>query len=153
MPEDFIEKTFSELDSFYPGSKRKRKKAKEEKPKVEVVLWEEEYFEKSINGQQLKLYTLGSLAKSINRSPKTLRNWMDEGKFPQSPYRLPDTVGKNGKTYVGRRMYSKAMVEAVVTIFTSAGILNADRVEWSTHRNLGDKITEVWTKIRTTETN
>jgi hypothetical protein len=153
LPNDFIEETFSELDAFYPGSKRKRRKPVPEKPVVEVVPWEDEYFEKFINGQKVKLYTLGSLAKAINRSPKTLRKWMEQGKFPQSPYRMPDTVGKNGKTYVGRRLYSKAMVDAVVKIFASAGLLHADRVELSTHRNLADKITEVWNEIRTTETN
>jgi len=41
----------------------------------------------------------------------------------------------------------------VVKIFASAGLLHADRVELSTHRNLADKITEVWNEIRTTETN
>lgn len=150
---DFFEETFSELDTFYPGSKRKRRKSKLEKPTVEVVPWEDEFFEKFISGKKLKLYTLGALAKAINRSPKTLRKWMEDGKFPESPYRMPDIVGKNGKTYLGRRLYSKAMVEAVVKIYTSAGLLHADKVELSTHRNLGDKITEVWNEIRTTETN
>ena len=153
MAKDFFEETFSELDTFYPGSKRKRRKSKLEKPTVEVVPWEDEFFEKFISGKKLKLYTPGSLAKAMNRSPKTLRKWMEDGKFPESPYRMPDIVGKNGKTYLGRRLYSKAMVEAVVQIYTSAGLLHADKVELSTHRNLGDKITEVWNEIRTTETN
>ena len=153
MAKDFFEETFSELDTFYPGSKRKRRKSKLEKPTVEVVPWEDEFFEKFISGKKLKLYTLGSLAKAMNRSPKTLRKWMEDGKFPESPYRMPDIVGKNGKTYLGRRLYSKAMVEAVVKNYTSAGLLHADKVELSTHRNLGDKITEVWNEIRTTETN
>ena len=153
MAKDFFEETFSELDTFYPGSKRKRRKSKLEKPTVEVVPWEDEFFEKFIGGNKLMLYTLGSLAKAMNRSPKTLRKWMEDGKFPESPYRMPDIVGKNGKTYLGRRLYSKAMVEAVVKIYTSAGLLHADKVELSTHRNLGDKITEVWNEIRTTETN
>lgn len=153
MAKDFFEETFSELDTFYPGSKRKRRKSKLEKPTVEVVPWEDEFFEKFISGKKLKLYTLGSLAKAINRSTATLRKWMEDGKFPESPYRMPDIVGKNGKTYLGRRLYSKAMVEAVVKIYTSAGLLHADKVELSTHRNLGDKITEVWNEIRTTETN
>jgi hypothetical protein len=60
LPNDFIEETFSELDAFYPGSKRKRRKPVPEKPTVEVVPWEDEYFEKFINGQKVKLYTLGS---------------------------------------------------------------------------------------------
>jgi hypothetical protein len=151
MP-DFIEETFAELDEFYPQSKRKRR-VQEKKVEVVSSSWEDEYYEKLIGGVTRKLYTLGSLAKALNRSPKTLRQWMDDGKFPSAPYRLPDTTGSNGKVYAGRRLYSKAMVDAVVKIFASAGLLNADRVDWDTHRNLVDKVAEAWEQIRADELN
>jgi hypothetical protein len=148
---DFIDQTFSELDAYYPGSKRKRREpaAPKEKPFSD---WEDEFFEKTLpNGEKVNMYTLGSLAKALNRSTKTLRLWMDEGKLPTSPYRLPSTTGKNGKEYAGRRLYSKRMVEATVEIFASSGLLDTDRVDWSLHRNLGDKIAEAWDKIRADE--
>ncbi len=147
---DFIEETFADLDNFYPGSKRKRREAPE--PVVKDTGWEDEYFEKFLpNGEKVQMYTLGSLAKALERPTKTVRYWVENGQLPTSPYRLPSKVGANGKVYVGRRLYSKAMILATVEIFARAGLLGTDRVDWSTHRNLGDKIAEAWDKIRAEE--
>lgn len=147
---DFIEETFADLDKFYPGSKRKRREAPVVEPKDSS--WEEEFFEKSLpNGKTVHMYTLGSLAKALERPTKTVRYWVENGILPTSPYRLPSKVGANGKVYVGRRLYSKAMILATVEIFAKAGLLGTDRVEWSTHRDLVDKIAEAWDKIRAEE--
>ena len=152
MP-DFFDETFAGLEEFYPGSKRKRREPPKPKEKV-VTDWEQDYFVKYLpNGQAVHMYTLGSLAKALNRPVKTLRAWMDWGYLPQSPYRLPNKVGKNGKEYAGRRLYSKNMVQATVDLFESAGLMEVDRIEWlSLHRDLSDKITEAWEKIRAEET-
>lgn len=148
---DFIEETFGDLDKFYPGSKRKRKEPVVRE--VKVTSWETNFFKKTLpNGRELQMYTLGSLAKALNRSTKVVRFWTEQGTLPLSPYRLPSKPGKNGQMYAGRRLYSKAMVEAAVEIFANAGILHLTRVEWSVHRNLSDKIAEAWDKIRAEET-
>jgi hypothetical protein len=97
------------------------------------------------------MYTLGSLAKALGRSTKTMRQWLDKGILPSSPYRLPSKQGANGKEYAGRRLYSKEMVEATVVIFANAGLMDTDRVDWSIHRNLVDKIAEAWETIRAKE--
>lgn len=151
MSEDFIDKTFADLDNFYPGSKRKRREPVAPKQKLDAT-WEDSYSLKRLpSGITVQMYTLGTLAKAINRSTKTLRFWMDNDKFPTSPYRMPDKIGKNGKEYAGRRLYSKAMVEAAIEIFARAGLLEIDRIDWSLHRNLSNKIAEAWEKIRAEE--
>jgi len=147
---DFIDDMFGELDVYYPGSKRKRKEPVE-KPVLDTS-WEKDSFEKTLpNGRQLEFYTIGSLAKALNRTIPTLRQWMQREKLPQSPYRLPSKLDKNGKVIEGRRLYSKAMVEITVEMFTKAGLLNADRIDWDTHRNLTSKIAEAWESIRAEE--
>lgn len=150
---DFFDQTFAGLEEYYPGSKRKRREPPAPKQKV-VTDWEQDYYTKYLpNGEAVQMYTLGSLAKALNRSVKTLRAWIDLGYLPNSPYRLPTKIGKNGKEYAGRRLYSKKMVEATVALFESAGLMDTDRVEWlSLHRDLSDKITEAWDKIRAEET-
>lgn len=149
---DFIDDMFSDLDVYYPGSKRKRREPVKAQPVV--TSWDQDFFKKTLpNGREIQMYTLGSLAKALNRSVHTLRAWMKEGKFPEAPYRLPSKMGKNGKMNEGRRLYSKATVEATVNIFAEAGLLEDIRVDWSSHRNLGNKVAEVWNKIRTEETN
>jgi len=69
---DFIDDMFGELDVYYPGSKRKRKEPVE-KPVLDTS-WEKDSFEKTLpNGRQLEFYTIGSLAKALNRTIPTLR--------------------------------------------------------------------------------
>lgn len=152
MNDDFIEDMFSELDAYYPGSKRKRR---EPAPKVELdISWEKDFFEKTLpNGRQLKFYTIGSLAKALNSTIPTLRQWMQRNKLPESPYRLPSKVDKRGKVVEGRRLYSKEMVDVTVDLFSKAGLLGSDRINWTLHQSLTSKIAEAWETIRAKENN
>jgi hypothetical protein len=146
-----FDEIFAELDAYYPGSKRKRREPAPARV-IDASSWETEFYEKYLpNGKLIKMYTLGSLAKALNRSVKTLRFWIEEGNIPASPYRLPSTTGTNGKVYAGRRLYSKAMVEVTVEIFAKARILTTNRVDWTVHRTLSDKLAEAWETIRAEE--
>ena len=152
MPEkDFIDEMFENLGEYYPGSKRKRR---EPAKATEVDTgWENDFYEKTLpNGQVVQMYLLGSLARALNRPVKTVRYWTESGILPASPYRLPSRIGKNGKEYVGRRLYSKDMIKVTVELFEKAGLLDVNPIEWSLHRNLSDKIAEAWDKIRAEET-
>jgi len=147
---DFIDEMFGDLEVYYPGSKRKRREPVE-KPVLDTY-WENDFYEKTLpNGRVVQMYLLGSLAKALNRPTKTVRYWTENGMLPTSPYRLPSRFGKNGKEYVGRRLYSKAMIISAVEFFAKAGLLEQNRIDWSLHRNLSDKITEAWETIRAEE--
>jgi hypothetical protein len=151
MTDDFIEKAFADLDDFYPGSKRKRREKVEKQP--EDVTWDAKPFIKTLpNGKDVEMFTLGALATALNRPVITLRAWMTEGYLPTSPYRLPSTVDKNGKEVLGRRLYTRPMIEMTVELFTKAGILHAKRIDWALHRQLINEIAESWDKIRESET-
>lgn len=152
MNDDFIEDMFGELEVYYPGSKRKRR---EPTPKVELdTSWEKDFFEKTLpNGRQLEFYTIGSLAKALNSTIPTLRQWMQRNKLPESPYRLPPKVDKLGREVKGRRLYSKEMVEVTVELFSKAGLLGSDRINWTLHQSLTSKIAEAWETIRAKENN
>ena len=71
MTEDFIESTFGDLDVYYPGSKRKRKsvtqKPKEPRPTISGE-WDSQPLVKEINGKSVELFTVGAIAKALNRS-------------------------------------------------------------------------------------
>lgn len=147
---DFIDEMFGDLEVYYPGSKRKRRELVE-KPVLDTA-WENDFYEKTLpNGRIVQMYLLGSLAKALNRPTKTVRYWTENGILPTSPYRLPSKFGKNGQEYVGRRLYSKAMIETAIELFAKAGLLEQTRIEWSNYRNLSDKIAEAWEIIRAEE--
>jgi hypothetical protein len=65
---------------------------------------------------------------------------------------LPSTVDKNGKEVLGRRLYTRPMIEMTVELFTKVGILHAKRIDWTVHRQLINEIAESWDKIRESET-
>ena len=154
MSDDFINSTFADLDNFYPGSKRKRKPVVAKKPEVEPGSnWDSKPYKKTLpNGRDLEMFTIGSLAAALGRPVISLRVWIKEGYIPAAPYRLPSTKDVNGKEHQGRRLYSRAMVEKTLELFSSAGLLHVKRIEWALHRQLSIEIAEAWSKIRANET-
>ena len=149
---DEIDRLFEELDTYYPGSKRKRKEKviKEAGPEV---AWDAKPIKKKLpNGNEVELFTIGAMANALGRPVITIRTWIKEGYLPASPYRLPAKKNKNGEDHQGRRLYSRAMVERTVSLFHSAGLLHTKRVEWSVHRQLSNEIAEAWNQIRADET-
>jgi hypothetical protein len=150
---DEIEELFGSLDSFYPGSKRKRREPV--KPKItEPTEWENDYFTKTLpNGKTVNMYTIGALAKALNRPIITIRTWMKEGYIPSSPYRLPSKLDKSGKERAGRRLYTKRMIDTAVEQFVRAGIFNVSRIDWNQHQQVRSNLVDMWDKIRMDETN
>lgn len=151
--EDLIDEMFSAIDEFYPGSKRKRKTTEVEKPKVLVEkTWDSRPYVKTLpNGTDVELFTLGALAQALGRPIITARTWGMLGYLPSAPYRLPDTIDKNGDTRKGRKLYSRAMVEAAVELFDKHGLLGLDRIEWSEHQRVPQELAEMWEHIKQQE--
>jgi hypothetical protein len=154
VTDDLIDSMFSDVDQYYPGSKRKRKPIEAKKPEVELDLnWDAKPIKKTLpNGRDLEMFTIGALAAALGRPVITLRAWIKEGYLPASPYRLPSTKDVNGKDHQGRRLYSRSMVEKVVEILRTVGLLEVKRIEWSLHRQVSIDIAEAWTQIRADET-
>ena len=154
MTEDFIDKSFADLDIYYPGSKRKRKPVVAKTPETDSsYTWDAKSFVKTLpNGRDLEMFTIGALAAAVGRPVITIRAWLKEGYLPASPYRLPTKKNINGEDHAGRRLYSRAMVETLVEIFSRNGLMDTKRIEWSMHRQLPHEIAEAWNQIRAEET-
>lgn len=154
MSEDFIESMFSDVDDYYPGSKRKRKEKVQPKHEVEPdASWDAKPRITTLpNGTDIELFTIGALAAALGRPVITIRAWLKEGYLPAAPYRLPAKKNINGDDHQGRRLYSRAMVEKVVELFAKAGLLYVKRIDWSLHRQLSNEIAEAWSTLRAEET-
>ena len=154
MTEDFIDKVFADLDEYYPGSKKKRKAVVPKEPEVVVSLtWDTNPTKHTLpNGKDVEMFTIGALAAALGRPIITIRSWIKEGYLPSAPYRLPVKKDINGKDHLGKRLYSRAMIETVIDLFRSAGILEVKRIDWSQHRQLSNEIAEAWSNIRADET-
>lgn len=155
MTDDLIESTFADLDSYYPGSKRKRKPIVTKTIEAGAdVAWDSSPVKKTLpNGRDLEMFTIGALAAAVGRPVVSVRAWIKQGYLPASPYRLPTKKDVNGKDHAGRRLYSRAMVEKLVEILDKAGLLHIKRIEWPLHRQISLDIAEAWSNIRATENN
>lgn len=152
MTDDFIDNTFAGLDNYYPGSKRKRREEKREEVSAPAS-WDSTPYVKSLpDGTDMDFFTIGALAKALGRPIITIRHWIKSGYLPVSPYRLPAKVDVNGEERLGRRLYSRPMIEVAVTIFSKAGLLSVKRIQWP-NQELTSAIAEAWEKIRATEMN
>ena len=152
MTDDFIDSMFADLDDFYPGSKRKRKEAPK-KEEVTSIAWDLNPTKRTLpNGKDVEMFTIGALANALNRPIITLRKWIKEGHLPSSPYRLPTTKNRYGGDHQGKRLYSRAMVEAAIELFAHAGVLTTKRIDWSKHKGLSNDLLSTWNKIRENET-
>lgn len=156
MTDDYIENAFADLDVFYPGSKRKRRESapKTNAERVQTAKeWDAKPQVKTLpNGQDVELFTVGALAQALGRPFVSIRVWNENGYLPTAPYRLPTKKNKHGEDHKGRRLYSRAMIEAAVELFDKAGLLQVKRIDWAVHRNLSIEIAEAWSNILATET-
>ena len=148
---DKIDNFLSDLDDYYPNSKRKRR-VKEEKINKKDSDWTINPIKKTLpNGRDMEFYTIGALAVALGRPLVTIRYWMKEGYLPAPSYRLGDKTDATGKEIKGRRLYSRAQIDVAVELFGKAGFLNKTRIQWPNHQ-LTDAITEAWSSIRAEET-
>lgn len=110
------------LDDFlndlpnYPG-KRPPKNRKDSKPKSGSPLLELRPVTYKIKGVVHEFYTIGQLARALNRRVVTIRTWESKGYIPTASYRTPapkqeNPLGKKGPQ--GRRLYSRAQVEFLI---------------------------------------
>lgn len=155
MNEEDWERLFMDLDSeddpYYPGSKRKRRQAQERstsrKPEQQES-WEARPVKKVVNGKELEFYTIGALARALNKSEVSVRLWIRKGYLPTEPYRLPSTRMPDGKVVAGRRLYLKEMIESARDSFERRGLLESRRIEWREHPDLAQEILDSWSQIK-----
>lgn len=152
---DEIDKMFSDLDNYYPGSKRKRreKTTKKTRQSKEDSDWTSSaVFKKLPDGRLFEFYQVSAIAQALGRPLVTVKYWIKNGYLPPAPYRLGDNTNKHGETVRGRRLYSRAQIQKLVEIFGKAGYLDKDRINWP-DQQLTNAIAEAWTSIKKTELN
>lgn len=148
-----VDRLFSALDEYYPGSKKKRRESNPDVPvRKPVSSWDSEPQLKTLpNGKSIELFSAGAMALALNRPLVTLRLWERKGYIPRAPYRLKSMI-VDGVKKPGWRMYSRAIVEATIESFQSRGLLGAPRVDWNRYPDLSIELMEKWGKIHTQET-
>lgn len=113
-PEDQLEEAD---DSFYPGSKRRRK-AVVGQQEVRGGWDDVKHVDLEVRGVLVRFYLVSVLAERLDRLPQTVRKWERQGYIPESKFRTP------GRTVHGqRRIYTRPMIEGIVEIAKQEGVV------------------------------
>jgi hypothetical protein len=84
-----------------------------------------------IGGEDKSFFTIGELAKALNRRPVTIRAWESRGWIPRATYRTPKPRGVQipDKSVQGRRLYSLEQVEFLMSAMEQFAI-DTDTPKW-----------------------
>ena len=153
---DPVDRLLSELDDYYPGSKKKRRplNPQAKKPKIkEEGSWDSNPQVKTLpNKNVVELFSAGDFSRALGRPLVTVRLWERKGYIPRAPYRLKSPV-VDGVKKPGWRMYSRAMIEATLEAFEARGLMEVPRIDWNRHTSLSIELMETWKKIHDQEVN
>jgi hypothetical protein len=147
MEDDLIDSAFAGLDVYYPGSKRKRRDVVKPEPKVQESWDSKPYIKTLPSGKDIEMFAIGALAQALGRPLITIRAWFKWGYLPESPYRLPTKKDKTGVDRKGRRLYTRPMIEAAISIFTRNGLMDNPRIDWSKHPTVAKEIADAWDNL------
>lgn len=100
----------------YPGKKPPRNRKVKKPKRIDDPfsgIYPTVYF---IKGVRTEVFTIGQMAKILNKKPVTLRAWETKGILPKATYRTPAPQGIQvpGKTLKGRRIYTKKQVDLLL---------------------------------------
>jgi hypothetical protein len=144
--DDEIERAFADLE-YKPGSKQKRRevnpKAQRKRRSYDETVWDENPIMKHLNGKETEVFTIGAMAKALEKSIISIRSWEKKGYLPRAPYRLRSKT-LNGEKVGGNRVYTRVLIEIAVEEFSKRGLLGTARVEWSQHTDLTMAIVSRW---------
>ena len=105
---------------YYPGSRRpivRHPNRNTEQQLPDPERWDAKPRVYKVRGTDVELFTVGQLAKALNRRPVTIRLWERQGIIPRSTYQ------RNSEDPRGRRrLYSREQVEGMVQIAKEEGI-------------------------------
>jgi hypothetical protein len=130
----------SGLEEYYPGSRERRHSVSAPAPVVEedllgtpVIL--------VLRGLETEFFTIGQVARAIDRKAGTLRGWEANGILPTSGYTKPshDPRGR-------RRLYSRPQAEGIIRIAKELGI--ADSASRTPLDEFGRRVAALFTELR-----
>lgn len=73
-----------------------------------------------VGGTELEFFTIGDLARILNRKAVTIRKWETDGVIPKAVYILPSRIDDRRGV---RRLYSRAQIEGLALIAQEEGVL------------------------------
>lgn len=102
-----------------------------------------------MNGVRTEVFTIGQVAKVLNKKPVTLRAWEKKEILPKATYRTPAPQGVQvpGKTLKGRRIYTRKQVDLLLqAVDLFIGDLHPTKVPTDNWNKLKQYLKDNWKK-------
>lgn len=135
-PLDLFKRLAGETDEDdgkdYPGTVAPKNRGTVHVPATHQWLESLPSQEYSVNGITKRFYTIGSLARALNRKPGTVRSWEAKGWIPPASFRTPSPKSEQipGKAVKGRRLYSEAQLVFLVEAALEYAIDDPNSPNW-----------------------
>ena len=131
---DLLDKESESEESDYPGSTPPRNRGDSPRPRgpLDDVISTVKSKHYKVGGELREFYSIGQLAKLLNRKAVTIRKWESNGWIPHANYRTPAPkgVGVQGGEPKGRRLYSREQVEFLLTAVETYSLNNQREADW-----------------------
>lgn len=114
---------FRSIPDFYPGTNKPIVRHPNRRPEdpPDLERWDAKPRMLPIAGVLTELFTVGHLARALNRRPVTIRAWERDHIIPKP------TIWKRSQDERGnRRLYSRGQVEGLIKIAEEEGLLKGD---------------------------
>lgn len=125
MPDDEIDELFQDLRD-YPGKRepmlRQPAPPRGRSGPQELNEWDDHPRILKLNGQDTEFFTIRHVALALGRSARTIRTWEAKEIIPPATFRTAKPHKSKIKD-VGDRLWTRAQVEAMVTIARDEGVL------------------------------
>lgn len=122
---------FENIREYYPGSRQPLIRTSGRTGEAERVndpnRWDAKPRILKVGGVDREFFTIGHLAKALNRKPVTIRTWERAGVIPKPTFRKPSEDPRGA-----RRLYTREQVEGMVRIADEEGLMKGD------YRSIGD---------------
>lgn len=108
------------MGEFYPGSKERRQvnHVSGDEPDVPELGTGRTLL---VQGLEVEFFSIGDLARVLNRQPVTIRAWENEGILPTSGWTKP---GKDRDPRGRRRLWTRPQIEGIWRIAREEGVLD-----------------------------
>lgn len=139
-PDEFIEELFrseQEDEERYPGSRQRRRERPRPEPRTGVYgdePWDHRPLKLIVGGVEHEFFTIGDVAKALNRKPVTIRSWERKGVMPKARFRDKRQ----------RRLYSRRQIEGLIEIAESEAVLFFDVRPDNIPVTFTEKVLELW---------
>lgn len=116
---------------IFPGGQPSRRARAErgapppETPAIPEPSWDDHPQLKYLRGEQVEMFPVGALAAAVGVTSKAVYKWERLRILPPSRFRTqaPGKAPIPGKAAAGRRLYTRAQIEAVIEAADEAGVM------------------------------